>query len=57
VKRLLSIATLYPNAHRPRFGPFAARQVEALAACAVPFNGRRTRRRWWTYYEALLVRR
>jgi glycosyltransferase involved in cell wall biosynthesis len=32
VKRLLSIATLYPNAHRPRFGTFVARQMEALAA-------------------------
>jgi teichuronic acid biosynthesis glycosyltransferase TuaC len=32
VKRLLSLATLYPNAHRPRFGPFVARQMEALAA-------------------------
>jgi teichuronic acid biosynthesis glycosyltransferase TuaC len=32
VKRLLSIATLYPNAHRPRFGTFVARQLEALAA-------------------------
>jgi glycosyltransferase involved in cell wall biosynthesis len=29
---LLSIATLYPNAHRPRFGTFVARQMEALAA-------------------------
>ncbi|HYD24220.1 MAG TPA: glycosyltransferase [Croceibacterium sp.] len=32
MKRVLSIATLYPNAHRPRFGPFVARQMEALAA-------------------------
>jgi teichuronic acid biosynthesis glycosyltransferase TuaC len=32
VKRLLSIATLYPNAHTPRFGTFVARQMEALAA-------------------------
>ena len=32
MKRLLSIATLYPNAHRPRFGTFGARQMEALAA-------------------------
>jgi glycosyltransferase involved in cell wall biosynthesis len=32
VKRLLSIATLYPNPHQPRFGPFVARQMEALAA-------------------------
>jgi teichuronic acid biosynthesis glycosyltransferase TuaC len=32
VKRLLSISTLYPNAHRPRFGTFVARQMEALAA-------------------------
>jgi glycosyltransferase involved in cell wall biosynthesis len=32
VKRLLSIATLYPNAHQPRFGTFVARQLEALAA-------------------------
>jgi teichuronic acid biosynthesis glycosyltransferase TuaC len=32
VKRVLSIATLYPNAHRPRFGTFVARQMEALAA-------------------------
>ena len=30
--RLLSIATLYPNAHTPRFGTFVARQMEALAA-------------------------
>lgn len=32
MKRLLSIATLYPNAHAPRFGTFVARQMEALAA-------------------------
>ena len=32
MKRLLSLATLYPNAHRPRFGTFVARQMEALAA-------------------------
>jgi glycosyltransferase involved in cell wall biosynthesis len=32
VKRVLSIATLYPNAHQPRFGTFVARQMEALAA-------------------------
>lgn len=32
MKRLLSIATLYPNAHTPRFGTFVARQMEALAA-------------------------
>lgn len=32
MKRVLSIATLYPNAHRPRFGSFVARQMEALAA-------------------------
>jgi len=32
VKRLLSIATLYPNAAMPRFGTFVARQLEALAA-------------------------
>lgn len=32
MKRVLSLATLYPNAHRPRFGPFVARQMEALAA-------------------------
>ncbi|KLI63151.1 glycosyltransferase [Aurantiacibacter marinus] len=30
--RILSIATLYPNAHAPRFGTFVARQLEALAA-------------------------
>ena len=32
MRRLLSIATLYPNAHQPRFGTFVARQLEALAA-------------------------
>jgi len=32
MRRLLSIATLYPNAHLPRFGTFVARQMEALAA-------------------------
>ena len=32
MKRLLSLATLYPNAARPRFGTFVARQMEALAA-------------------------
>ncbi len=31
-KRLLSIATLYPNEHTPRFGTFVARSLEALAA-------------------------
>ncbi|KRA83716.1 glycosyltransferase [Altererythrobacter sp. Root672] len=30
--RVLSISTLYPNAHLPRFGTFVARQMEALAA-------------------------
>ena len=30
--RVLSIATLYPNAERPTFGTFVARQFEALAA-------------------------
>lgn len=30
--RVFSIATLYPNSHRPRFGTFVARQMEALAA-------------------------
>lgn len=29
---VLSLATLYPNAHMPRFGTFVARQMEALAA-------------------------
>lgn len=32
MKRLLSIATLFPNTHQPRFGTFVARQMEALAA-------------------------
>ncbi len=32
MNRVLSIATLYPNAHVPRFGTFVARQMEALAA-------------------------
>lgn len=32
MKRLLSIATLYPNAHTPRFGTFVARSLEALVA-------------------------
>ena len=32
MKRVLSLATLYPNAHLPRFGTFVARQMEALAA-------------------------
>ncbi|MDA7788034.1 glycosyltransferase [Sphingomonadaceae bacterium] len=31
-KRVLSIATLYPNTHTPRFGTFVARSLEALAA-------------------------
>ena len=30
-KRVLSIGTLYPNAHTPRFGAFVARSLEALA--------------------------
>ncbi|MXO59497.1 glycosyltransferase [Altererythrobacter salegens] len=30
--RLLSLATLYPNPHTPRFGTFVARSLEALAA-------------------------
>lgn len=30
-RRLLSISTLYPNAHTPRFGTFVARSLEALA--------------------------
>ncbi|MDP3676733.1 MAG: glycosyltransferase [Novosphingobium sp.] len=30
-RRVLSIATLYPNAERPTFGTFVARQFEALA--------------------------
>lgn len=32
MRRLLSIATLYPNRHQPRLGTFVARQMEALAA-------------------------
>jgi len=32
MKRVLSIATLYPNTHAPRFGTFVARSLEALAA-------------------------
>lgn len=32
MRRVLSLATLYPNPHRPRFGTFVARQMEALAA-------------------------
>ena len=32
MKRVLSLATLYPNSHTPRFGTFVARQMEALAA-------------------------
>lgn len=32
MKRLLSIATLYPNADNPRFGIFVEKQMEALAA-------------------------
>lgn len=31
-RRVLSIATLYPNAANPRFGTFVARSLEALAA-------------------------
>ena len=31
-RRLLSIATLFPNPHTPRFGTFVARSLEALAA-------------------------
>lgn len=31
-RRVLSLATLYPNAARPRFGTFVARSLEALAA-------------------------
>ncbi|MEZ5693977.1 MAG: glycosyltransferase [Altererythrobacter sp.] len=31
MKRILSISTLYPNAHSPRFGTFVARSLEALA--------------------------
>ncbi|WP_209347309.1 glycosyltransferase [Pontixanthobacter sp. CEM42] len=30
-KRVLSLSTLYPNAHTPRFGTFVARSLEALA--------------------------
>nr|WP_137676058.1 glycosyltransferase [Parerythrobacter lutipelagi] len=32
MKHILSISTLYPNAHTPRFGTFVARSLEALAA-------------------------
>lgn len=32
MKRVLSISTLYPNSHTPRFGTFVARSLEALAA-------------------------
>ncbi|QDM40473.1 glycosyltransferase [Altererythrobacter sp. TH136] len=32
MKRVLSLATLYPNAAAPRFGTFVARSLEALAA-------------------------
>lgn len=32
MKRLLSIATLYPSAARPRFGNFVSQSLEALAA-------------------------
>ena len=32
MKRVLSLATLYPNASAPRFGTFVARSLEALAA-------------------------
>ncbi|MGZ3235152.1 MAG: glycosyltransferase [Croceibacterium sp.] len=32
MKRLLSLATLYPNTAQPRFGTFVARSLEALAA-------------------------
>jgi len=34
VKRVLSIATLYPNAHQPRFGTFVARIDPADTAMA-----------------------
>ena len=34
-RRVFSIATLYPNAERPTFGTFVARQFEALAARGV----------------------
>ncbi len=30
-RRVLSVSTLYPNAHTPRFGTFVARSLEALA--------------------------
>jgi len=32
MRRVLSLATLYPNAANPRFGTFVARSLEALAA-------------------------
>jgi len=32
VKCILSLDTLSPNAHQPRFGTFVARQMEALGA-------------------------
>ncbi len=31
MKRVLIVSTLYPNAHKPRFGAFIARSMEALA--------------------------
>lgn len=31
MKRVLTVSTLYPNLHRPRFGAFVARSMEALA--------------------------
>lgn len=31
-RRVLSLSTLYPNQHTPRFGTFVARSLEALAA-------------------------
>lgn len=31
MKRVLTVSTLYPNTHRPRFGAFVARSMEALA--------------------------
>ncbi len=31
-RRVLSLSTLYPNAHSPQFGTFVARSLEALAA-------------------------
>ncbi len=34
MRRVLSLATLYPNAAAPRFGTFVARSLEALAARA-----------------------